>query len=205
MNTAKGRIETSLTIVATGPWSRRFLLEHDIDLPLAATRHEVVHFKRPLDRLPNHPGGGDITNMIYFRPESTDLTLVGNGNMEDVVEDPEVYAQRPTQAFIQSVWTRLANRIPIMEEAEYMTGYAGLYTSTPDSHPIMDQVDGIEGLYICTGFSGHGFKLSPAVGVLMAELVLDGRATSIDISPLRMSRFAEGKLNQPGYGFKVLV
>ena len=92
-----------------------------------------------------------------------------------------------------------------MEEAEFSTGYAGLYTSTPDSHPVMDKVDGIEGLYICTGFSGHGFKLSPMVGVLMAELVLDGKAKSIDISPLRMSRFSEGKLNMPAYGFRVLV
>ena len=192
-------------VVATGPWSRRFLLEHGIDLPLEATRHEVIHLRRPMDKLPYHPGGADIANLVYFRPESTDLTLVGNGNMEDVVEDPELFASRPTQRFIQDVWTRLARRIPVMAEAEYTTGYAGLYTSTPDSHPIMDRVEGIDGLYICTGFSGHGFKLSPMVGVLMAELMLDGKATTIDISTLRMSRFREGKLNRPRYGFKVLV
>ena len=69
----------------------------------------------------------------------------------------------------------------------------------------MDQVEGIEGLYVCTGFSGHGFKLSPMVGELMAELILDGEATSIDISSLRMSRFREGMLNQSGYGFRALV
>ena len=92
-----------------------------------------------------------------------------------------------------------------MEEAEFSTGYAGLYTSTPDSPPVIDKVEGIDGLYICTGFSGHGFKLSPMVGVLMAELMLDGQATTIDISPLRMSRFREGDLNNPSYGFKVLV
>ena len=69
----------------------------------------------------------------------------------------------------------------------------------------MDRVGGIDGLFICTGFSGHGFKLSPMVGVLMAELMLDGKASTIDISTLRMSRFREGKLNQPRYGFKVLV
>jgi glycine/D-amino acid oxidase-like deaminating enzyme len=203
--TGDGRIETGRVIVATGPWSRRFLLRHGIDLPLTATRHEVVHLKRPLDRLPYHPGGGDIANLTYFRPEGADLTLVGNGNIEQEVDDPEIYAQRPSQSFIQEIWTRLARRIPLMADAEYSTGYAGLYTSTPDSHPVMDRVDGVDGLYVCTGFSGHGFKLSPAVGLLMAELVLDGRATTIDISPLRMSRFAEGDLNLPGYGFKVLV
>ena len=205
VTTADERIETPLAIVATGPWSRHFLLQHGIDLPLEATRHEVIHLKRPLDKLAYHPGGGDIANLVYFRPEGNDLTLVGNGNIEEVVEDPEIYGPRPSQYFIQEVWSRLVRRIPVMEEAEYSTGYAGLYTSTPDSHPIIDKVEGFEGLYVCTGFSGHGFKLSPMVGVLMAEMILDGRATTIDISALRMSRFREGDLNLPSYGFKVLV
>ena len=205
VETAEERIETPLAVVATGPWSRRFLLRHGVDLPLEATRHEVIHLKRPLDKLPYHPGGGDIANLIYFRPESTDLTLVGNGNVEQVVEDTEIYAARPSQSFIQDVWSRLARRVPVMAEAEYSTGYAGLYTSTPDSHPVIDRVEGFEGLYVCTGFSGHGFKLSPMVGVVMAELILEGKATTIHIHSLRMSRFREGDLNMPGYGFKVLV
>ena len=205
VNTAAGRIATERAIVATGPWSRRFLLQHGIDLPLEATRHEVIHLRRPLERLPYHPGGGDIANRIYFRPEGSDLTLVGNGNMEEVVDDPEVFGQRAGPDFIREVWSRLARRIPLMADAEFSAGYAGLYTSTPDSHPIIDAVEGIEGMYICTGFSGHGFKLSPMVGVLMAELILDGRATTIDITPLRRSRFEEGKPNSDGYGFRVLV
>ena len=203
--TANGeRIETERAIIATGPWSRRFLLAHGIDLPLQATRHEVIHLRRPPE-VPYHPGGGDIANLIYFRPESTDLTLIGNGNLESDVEDPEVYAQRASQGFIAEVWGRIARRIPAMAEAEFATGYAGLYTQTPDSHPVIDRVDGVDGLYICTGFSGHGFKLSPAVGLLMSELVLDGKASTIDITQLRMSRFAEEDLNLPGYGFRVLV
>ncbi len=205
VQTPTERIETALAVVATGPWSRKFLLKLGIDLPLEATRHEVIHLKRPMERLAYHPGAGDIANMIYFRPESTDLTLLGSGISEEVVDDPEVYGPQPSQGFIQDVWTRLAKRIPIMEEAEYSTGYAGLYTTTPDEHPVIDRVEGIDGLYVCTGFSGHGFKLSPMAGVLTAEMVLDGAASSIDISPLRLSRFREGKLNQPSYGFKALV
>ena len=203
------RIETERAIIATGPWSRRFLLSRiegadAVDLPLQATRHEVIHLRRPPE-LPYHPGGGDIANLIYFRPESADLTLIGNGNLEDDVDDPEVYAQRASQSFIAEVWSRIARRIPVMADAEFVTGYAGLYTQTPDSHPVIDRVEGVDGLYVCTGFSGHGFKLSPAVGLLVSELALDGKATTIDISPLRMSRFAQGELNLPGYGFKVLV
>ena len=100
-----------MAVVATGPWSRRFLMQHGIDLPLEATRHEVIHLKRPVDKIPYHPGGGDIANLIYFRPEGADLTLVGNGNIEQVVDDPEIYAARPSQSFIQEVWSRLVRRL----------------------------------------------------------------------------------------------
>ena len=206
VRTASGqRIATGVAVAATGPWTARFLAAHGIDVPLVATRHEVLHFRRPLDKVPHHPGGADISNRIYFRPEGQDLTLVGNGNHSDVVDDPEIYAQRASPAFIEDVWQRIARRIPAMADAELATGYAGLYTNTPDSHPIMDRVDGVDGLYLCSGFSGHGFKLSPMVGVLMAELIAHGSATTMDISPLRLSRFAEGNLNNAGYGFDVLT
>ena len=206
VRTASGqRIATRVAVAATGPWTARFLAAHGIDVPLVATRHEVLHFRRPLDKVPHHPGGADISNRIYFRPEGQDLTLVGNGNHSDVVDDPEIYAQRASPAFIEDVWQRIARRIPAMADAELATGYAGLYTNTPDSHPIMDRVDGVDGLYLCSGFSGHGFKLSPMVGVLMAELIAHGSATTMDISPLRLSRFAEGNLNNAGYGFDALT
>ena len=206
VRTAGGeRIATGIAVVATGPWTARFLAPHGIEVPMIATRHEVLHFRRPLELVPHHPGGADIGNRIYFRPEGQDLTLVGNGNHSDVVEDPEVYAQRASAAFIQDVWQRLARRIPPIAEAELAAGYAGLYTNTPDSHPVMDRIDGVDGLYLCSGFSGHGFKLSPMVGVLMAELIAKGRAVTMDITPLRFSRFAEGDLNNAGYGFDVLA
>ena len=206
VRTATGeRIATGVAVVATGPWTARFLAPHGIDVPLIATRHEVLHFRRPLDRVPHHPGGADIGNRIYFRPEGQDLTLVGNGNHSDVVDDPEVYAQRASAAFIQDVWQRLARRIPPIADAELAAGYAGLYTNTPDSHPVMDRIDGVDGLYVCSGFSGHGFKLSPMVGVLMAELIGNGAATTMDITPLRLSRFVDGDLNNAGYGFDVLA
>ena len=202
---AGDRIATPIAVIATGPWTPRFLADHGIAAPFVATRHEVLHFRRPPDTVPYHPGGADIANRIYFRPEAQDLTLVGNGNHSDLVADPEIYAQRASPAFIQDIWQRLARRIPAIADAQLAAGYAGLYTNTPDSHPVLDKVDGIDGLYLCSGFSGHGFKLSPMVGVLMAELIAAGRAQTIDITPLRLSRFAEGDLNNPGYGFDVLA
>ena len=204
VTTAGERYETPNAVVATGPWSSQFLGRLGIDLPLEATRHEVFMIRRPMEKLPDHPSGADMANLTYFRPEGSDLTLVGNANVEKVV-DPDNYNPRPSMDHLEEVWMRLARRVPDIAEGEYFTGYAGLYTTTPDLHPVIGKVDGIEGLYICTGFSGHGFKLAPAVGICVAELVLDGAARTVDISTLRVSRFAEGDLNTITYKFRVIA
>ena len=92
-----------------------------------------------------------------------------------------------------------------MAQASFLRGWSGLFTITPDWHPILDRAKEVDGLYVAVGFSGHGFKLAPMVGVTMAELIADGRATTIDISQLGMGRFAEGRLLQSRYGMSVLA
>jgi glycine/D-amino acid oxidase-like deaminating enzyme len=174
-----------------------------MDMPLTATRHEVFFLKRPMNVIPEHPVIGDLVNMAYMRPESPDLTLVGDVELE-IEANPDNYDQKPGMDYIETMWGRVAKRAPGLRDAEYFTGYAGLYTNTPDGHPIIDKVEGIEGLYICTGFNGHGFKESPAVGMLVAEMILDGEATTIDISGLGMSRFGEDALNTIDYASKVI-
>jgi glycine/D-amino acid oxidase-like deaminating enzyme len=198
------RYATDTAVVATGPWSQTFLSGIGIDLPLEATRHEVFLLKRDLADLPFHPGGVDLANMTYFRPEAADLTLVGNGNREENA-DPNAYNPRPSMDYLEDVWLRLSKRLPGITGADFFTGYAGLYTSTPDLHPVIDRVGSIDGLYICTGFSGHGFKLAPAVGTVMAELVLEGAVSTVDIAPLRMNRFESGETNTTSYEFKVIA
>lgn len=202
--TNSDRYTTDTAVVATGPWSKDFLSGIGIHLPLESTRHEVFLLKRHLEKLPFHPGGADMGNMTYFRPEGADLTLVGNGNREQKA-DPDNYNQRPSMDYLEDVWMRLSKRLPGIAEAEFFTGYAGLYTSTPDLHPVIDRVDGIDGLYICTGFSGHGFKLAPAVGTVMAELILEGAASTVDITSLNMNRFDRGVTNTTSYDFKVIA
>ena len=100
---------------------------------------------------------------------------------------------------------RLARRMPAMKESYLRGGWSGLFTTTPDWHPILDRVPGIEGLYCMVGFSGHGFKLAPAIGQAMSELVLEGRATSVDLSPLRFRRFDEGDWLSSRYRYRVLA
>ena len=202
--TEKARFESETVIIATGPWTSSLLKKIDVSLPLLPTRHEVFLIKRNLSKIPTHPGGGDMANLIYFRPEGHDLTLVGNGNHEETA-NPDSYNQKYNLSYAADVWTRLTKRIPSIADAELFTGYSGLYTTTPDLHPIIDSVDGINGLFVCSGFSGHGFKLAPAVGTVVAELITQGKATTVDIEPLKMNRFANGKLNTTKYSFKVIA
>ena len=79
------------------------------------------------------------------------------------------------------------------------------FTVTPDWHPVLGKFPEIEGLYCATGFSGHGFKLSPMVGVVMSELVTSGVSTSIDVSALDIGRFATDNLLRSSYGMRVLA
>ena len=81
-----------------------------------------------------------------------------------------------------------------MQQAGMRRGYAGCYTVTPDGKLIIDQAPGISGLYIGAGFSGTGFKISPAVGIALAELATQGNATTVDVSPFSATRFAEGRM-----------
>jgi sarcosine oxidase subunit beta len=131
------------------------------------------------------------------------MTLIGDVDVDEG-SDPDTYSQKASMDYVKAMWPRVAMRVPALEDAEYFTGYAGLYTTTPDSHSIIDRVEGIDGLYICTGFNGHGFKESPAVGIVVSELIVDGRATTIDITPLAIDRFRTGALNVIDYAAKVV-
>ncbi len=201
--TNQGRVETTTVVVAAGPWSKQELAKVGVDVPLIPVRHQVASLIRPVDRLPHHPAVGDIAQSFSFRPDGTSMTLVGFGNDEEAAV--ESYNQGVDMADFQETVGKLASRMPPMADSYFRGGWSGLFTTTPDWHPILDKVPGIEGLYCAVGFSGHGFKLSPMIGTTMAELIIHGQATSIDISPLRFSRFAEGDLMTSSYRYRVLA
>jgi sarcosine oxidase subunit beta len=201
--TDEGRVETPVAVVAAGPWSKGELAKVGVDMPLVPVRHQVATLTRPLDLIPDHPTVGDIAQSLSFRPDGSSLTLLGVG--EDDVADVDNYNQGMEMSGISDALGRMARRMPAMADSYVRGGWAGLFTTTPDWHPILDRVPGIEGLYCAVGFSGHGFKLSPMIGLSMAELIAQGRATSIDISPLRFTRFAEGDLLSSSFRYRVLA
>jgi len=106
---------------------------------------------------------------------------------------PEEYDEGSDTEECASIVETFLPRIPRLGELGIRPGYAGLYDMSPDARPLMGEVPGVAGLHVLAGFSGMGFKISPAVGLTMSELILDGRSRAVDISDFRPGRFAEGK------------
>ena len=200
--TDQGRVATPIAVIAAGPWSNRLVAGSGVEFPLVPVRHQVAMVTRPSGLLPDHPIVGDIAQSFSFRPESPTLTMVGYAEEEVDLDD---YDEGIDQAEAADALSRLVRRMPAMEQSYLRGGWSGLFTTTPDWHPILDRVPGIEGLYCMVGFSGHGFKLAPSIGQAMAELILDGSAASIDLSPLRFSRFEENDLVLSRYRYRVLA
>ena len=203
--TANGeRIATDTVIVAAGPWSKQVLAGVGVDVPLIPVRHQVATVARPVEVVPHHPTVGDISQSFSFRPDGSNFTTMGFGD-DDEQSDPDVYPQGLELSEAATARAKLARRVPGMADAYYRGGWSGLFTTTPDWHPILDAVPGVSGLYCAIGFSGHGFKLSPAIGKSVAELVVEGRARDVDLTPLRFTRFTEGDLLESSYRYRVLA
>ena len=200
--TADERIETPIAVVAAGPWSGPILKSVGVDLHLQPVRHQVVMLRRPQDVVPDHPIIGDVVYDLSARPDVGNLTLVGVG--EEDHDDPDTYNQGVDMPMVEKTFDALVKRMPGMSQALFRGGWSGLFTTTPDWHPVLDRVEGIEGLYCAVGFSGHGFKLSPMIGQVMAELIT-GEPTTVDISMLDLKRFEEGRLMRSRYSMQVLA
>src|SRR5260370_4032000 len=118
--------------------------------------------------------------------------------------DRDRYKEGADGDWLPQVRQRLSRRYPAMHRGYGRGGYGALYGITPDWHPILDRWPGLEGAYCAVGFSGHGFKMSPVVGQLMAELVVDGEASALDIAALRLGRFTENDLVKTPYAYGVM-
>jgi sarcosine oxidase subunit beta len=204
VQTAQGDIATPRVVIAAGPWSRTLFQGIGLDLPIRPMRHQVTILRRPQDLLPNHPIVSDLINNIGIRPDGGHLTLLGVNDADEFV-DLDAYNPGVDMATAADGMRRVVRRCPLLRRAYFRGGWAGLYDVTPDWHPILDRVEGVEGLYCAAGFSGHGFKLSPMIGVVMAELMTQGRSISVDISPMSWSRFRTGNLITSRHGYKVLA
>lgn len=189
VETTKGTIQTNIVINAAGPWSGEIGKLAGVDLPIKPYRRQIFtsgpfkHFKETHYVMPMvvDPTG------VYMRSEG-DCVLMGYADRSE----PPSFNQNVEWSFLEKLVVPAVERMPVFETLEINSGWAGLYDTTPDHHAILGTVPQLEGFILACGFSGHGFMHSVAVGVNIAELVLNGKSTSVDISPLHISRFDNG-------------
>ena len=202
--TNRGVIETSAAVVAAGPWVNQLAAPLGEPLPVTPIRVQMVNLRRP-------PSLESLTTIVidyatgaYFRVDSGPNTLVGGEAWDDLneVANPDAFGLNADHDTITRFWDRAKLRFPDFEAATCRGGYGSLYDMTPDGNPILDASRNVEGLYWATGFSGHGFKLSPVTGAMMAELVLHGEARNHPISEFRAARFEEGDLLEGAHPYE---
>ncbi len=198
--TDRGAIAAPIVIAATGPWTRPLLRSAEYDLPIECEYHQVAILRNALDM----KGGGcaciDSVTATYFRSDAHDKFMVGDFYGKRPA-DPDNFPQRASDDSLEEIIERACRRVPKLEGAEVMRGVTGVYDMTPDSRPLLGEVPGVIGLYVCAGFSGMGFKISPAIGLVMSELLLDGSGKTVDISAFRPSRFAENSSIKAEYEY----
>lgn len=190
-------IEADVVITAAGWWSKRLMADVGVDFPVEGYRSELLIVDAG-ERLPDLPVISDLVSLQYCRVEGSGQFLVGNSDHEDFQRkfvDPDNYSNIAGDASVEKYAEKLIHRFPGFPDPSVTHTYAGVYDVPPDWNPVIAPVRGIEGLVLCAGFAGHGFKISPAVGELVADLVIEGDSTDPDIpaADFRLERFAEGK------------
>ena len=163
-------------------------------------------YRRPPDFGRRGTVYADFVQGLYFKPTHGDMIHAGSLAGDEIKEpvDPDKYNEAADGDWLPQVRQRLSRRYPAMHRGYGRGGYGALYAITPDWHPIIDKLAGLEGGYCAVGFSGHGFKMSPIVGELMAERIIDGQAKTLDITPLRLGRFDEDDLVKTPYAYGVM-
>ena len=202
VETSAGRIEAGSVVVAAGAWSRRLCQEMGLPLPARPKAIDTVAVSRPAELRDPHMVYIDNVLGNYFRPEAGGLSLVGIPCQEWDI-DPDTLGTGLPPGAAELGASLLTHRIPVMERATLARGYRAFDGYSADRHAILGGVDGIDGLYLATAFSGSGFKIAPAVGACMAELITEGRARTVDIAPFGLGRFAAGRTVEGPYPYAV--
>lgn len=184
VETAKGALATDKVLNAAGPHATEIAKLIGLELPVKPVKRQIVT-TAPLDWIDEKfPMVVDITSGLYTHRESGGL-LLGWADPDT----PEGYDESVDPDYTDAILMKGLERIPRLEEAKIKTSWGGLYAVTPDHHAILGAVDQIDGYYQAVGFSGHGFMHAPAVGIVMADVIM-GNTPAIDISRLAFERFA---------------
>ena len=197
VGTTQGNFSAPIVVNAAGAWASQINILVGLDLPYDTWRHDTMFVVRPEEIGASHPMVIDFPNEMYFRPEGG-LTLVGLEDGNPLGELPDNDTDHAREGFVERAIDRICRRVPPMKNGGLHSAHGGYDGITPDQHPILGAA-GPDGFYLDCGHSGTGFKTAPAIGLCMAELILDGASKTVDISPFAPSRFEEGKLIKGSY------
>jgi sarcosine oxidase subunit beta len=193
--TSGDEIATRSVVVAAGPWSVGLLAPAGIDLPIGVHREQILLISPgPGVDVAKLPVFSDLVSLQYIRAERSGELLFGNSDLSRLEDaDPDHYLNRADEDFLELAVEKLMHRLPGLPDAAVWSSYAGCYDVTPDFNPIIGPT-GIAGLLVAAGFSGHGFKISPSVGELVADLILHGASRDPDVpaDDFALDRFARG-------------
>ena len=183
-----GEIATPVVVNAAGPWAGEVGKMAGVDIPVVPVRRQIA-VTGPIPQIPpDFPFVIDFATGLYFHREGPGI-LTGMANPDEPVSFNQAVDTEWELVHLEEAMKRL----PILEQAGLASRWAGLYEVSPDAHPILGPIPGVQGLYCIGGFSGHGFQHGPACGLLLAEEILDGGAHTLDIASLDLGRFKEGR------------
>jgi sarcosine oxidase subunit beta len=190
VRTPQGEWGAPVVVDCAGPYADQIGAMAGVEIPSKPYRRQVM-VTEPLPLLPPvFPLIVDLDTGFYVHRQGLSAVLMG-GTDKDI--KPGLDTTVDWDAF-DAVFRAAALRVPPLAEAQVMRAYAGVRDLTPDYHGILGPAPQAPGFHVACGFSGHGFMHSPAIGILMTEILLDGRATSMDIGALSLDRFAAGRL-----------
>jgi len=188
VQTSLGDIEAKTVVNTCGPWSAIIGNEVGLEIPVFPIRRQWF-VTDAIPKLPDKfPFVIDFAQSLYFHREGLGL-LTGMSNPNEKIGFDQSIDYEWELKHIESS----LQRIPLLEKSGILARQAGLYEMTPDSHPIIGSTP-VDGFFLLSGFSGHGFMQGPICGKLMAEILIDGKATTVDIKKLDYNRFFEKRL-----------
>ena len=193
VETSRGPIATGLVVNATGAWAAELARGLAITLPVTPLRRQVA-----------------ATVPCRLLPPMMPMTIFAGDGFHFRVRDGRVLLLWPTpgvpgspfdirldREWIEAVTTMAHRRVPVLRDVatDVQSSWAGLYEMSPDRHALLGPAPGCDNFFLINGSSGHGVMHAPALGQLLAEIISDGAASSLDVTALRPSRFAEGAPN----------
>lgn len=188
VQTSAGKVSTPLVVNAAGPWAGLVGKLAGVDIPITPIRRQMCTTDALAAIPADFPFVIDFAQSLYFHREGPGI-LTGMSNPDQAAGFDQNIDREWELIHLEAA----AARLPVLQEARLVSHWAGLYEVTPDAHPIYGMTP-VQGFLVCAGFSGHGFMHGPITGKLMSEIILDGSASSVDISMLDLERFREGRL-----------